>query len=82
MLDVSLLENSVPLSSGEILSKALSRIDNSAGDGAVVAMAKLAGSLPTEVRMTSSGLLAKAWLASIRVVITASTAPLLSNAME
>lgn len=82
MLDVILLENSVPLSSGEMLSSALSRIDSRAGEGAMVAMAKLAGSLPTVERITSSGLLAKAWLASIRVVITASTAPLLSSAME
>ncbi|MNE16243.1 hypothetical protein D3C80_1091840 [compost metagenome] len=65
-----------------MLSNALSRIDIIACDGVLVAMAKLAGSLPTVVRMTSPGLLAKAWLASSNVVITASTAPLLSNAME
>ncbi|MNV65514.1 hypothetical protein D3C71_1582100 [compost metagenome] len=65
-----------------MLSSALSRIEESAGAWPVVAMAKLAGSLLTLLRMSKSGLVAKAWLASSKVVITASTAPLPSNAME
>ncbi|MNP30594.1 hypothetical protein D3C76_1236720 [compost metagenome] len=65
-----------------MLSKAFSRIEASAVAWAVVAMAKFAGSLPTVRRMTRSSLPARAWLASISVVITASTAPLLNKAME
>ncbi|MNE57497.1 hypothetical protein D3C80_1524660 [compost metagenome] len=49
-----------PSSSGEMLISALSRIDASSCACRVVAMEKLAGSVPTVLRMISSELLASA----------------------